>query len=445
MGWASLAVGACSRAVGADDDEPSGSGGNGGNGAATAGGSAGGGAAGTGGAIAQGASGGAAGVGSGGVARGGTTSGASGSGALGGSSGGGGSSAGSGGVSGGGTSGGGGVAVGGEGGAGAGSSGTPSVAGSAGAGASGASQGGGAGTGSGLGGGGSGNDGLLVPSQGALLGAFVGTGTWMSFEALLGRSLPIVHDFFGFYDDWVPRARTVLQSGKTPLITWEPWTNGSTGIPLDEIIGGTHDTIIRARGTAARDLGGKMFLRWGHEMNGNWYPWAGFNNGANAAATQKYIAAYRRIHDLFEAAGATNVLWVFCPNVDSVPGDAWNAWANYYPGDDYVDWMGFDGYNWGTVQSGSTWRSFSAIAGAIYPSLAGKNKPIMIAETASAEQGGDKAAWIAGILPALQTSYPAIKAFVWFEVNKETDWRVESTPGARDSFVSFANAPYMNP
>ena len=92
------------------------------------------------------------------------------------------------------------------------------------------------------------------------------------------------------------------------------------------------------------------------------------------------------------------MLWVFSPNVDSVPGDAWNQWTNYYPGDGYVDWMAFDGYNWGTVQTGSTWRSFTA-SRARSTRARGRGKPIMIPEIASAEQGGDKAAWIAAILP----------------------------------------------
>jgi beta-mannanase len=206
-----------------------------------------------------------------------------------------------------------------------------------------------------------------------------------------------------------------------------------------------HDTLIRTRAQAARDTSQKFFLRWGHEMNGNWYPWDGFHNGANAAAPTKYIAAYRHIHDLFTQTGASNVLWVFSPNADSVPGDAWNQWSNYYPGDSYVDWLGFDGYNWGTVQTGSIWRTFEAIGSSIYPSLAAKGKPLMIPETASAEQGGNKAAWISALLSTFQQSFPAIKALVWFHMNKETDWRIDSSAAAKDSFVPLANHPYFNP
>jgi len=286
---------------------------------------------------------------------------------------------------------------------------------------------------------------LLVPAQGALLGAFVGTGTVAQLETTLGRKLAISHNFYGWTDDYMTWVRSTLQTGAIPLVTWEAWTNGSTGISLDDIINGVHDTMIRARAQAAKDAGQKFFLRWGHEMNGNWYPWDGSHNGANAAAATKFIAAYKHIHDVFTSTGATNVLWVFSPNVDSVPGDTWNQWANYYPGDTYVDWMAFDGYNWGTVMTGSTWRPFADMVAAIYSGLAAKGKPIMIPETASTEMGGDKAAWISSILPALKTSFPAIKAFVWFHANKETDWRVDSSTQARAAFVPMANDPYFNP
>jgi beta-mannanase len=289
-----------------------------------------------------------------------------------------------------------------------------------------------------------GADGLLVPNRGAWLGAFVGTGTFEQLETTLGRKLAIVHHFFGWTDDWLTPIPSALSSGKIPLITWETW-NAGVGVPLDEILSGAHDSLIRSRATAAKNIGQRFFLRWGHEMNGNWYPWDGFHNGANAAAASKYIAVYRRIHDIFVAQGATNVIWVFCPNVDSVPQESWNQWANYYPGDDYVDWLAFDGYNWGSVLAGSAWQSFSAMASRIYPSLAAKNKPIMIPETASAELGGDKPAWIASVVPALASSYPNIKALVWFHMNKETDWRLDSSAATRSASIAMASASHFLP
>ena len=140
---------------------------------------------------------------------------------------------------------------------------------------------------------------LLVPAQGALLGAFVGTGTIAQLETTLGRKLAISHNFYGWTDDWTTWVRSTLDERVHPARHLGGLDERSVGIPLDDIINGAHDAMIRTRAQALQSIGQKFFLRWGHEMNGNWYPWDGSHNGASAAATAKYIAAYRHIHDLF--------------------------------------------------------------------------------------------------------------------------------------------------
>jgi len=329
------------------------------------------------------------------------------------------------------------------------SSGAPSAAGASGgtaqggAGAGGTAQGG-AGAGGTAQGGAGGVGVLLVPPSGVTFGSFVGDGDVAGLEALLGRKIAIHHNFFSWGDDYSGPMSQDFNAGRVPLVTWEAWQN-SVGTSLDQIVAGTLDSVIHRNAAAVKALRKPFFLRWGHEMNGNWYPWSGSMNGAAAGGAAKFIAAYRHIHDVFKADGALNTLWVFCPNVSSVPGDDWNGWANYYPGDDYVDWMCVDGYNWGTTMTGSSWQAFQAIFSGIYPGLAAKNKPIIVAETASTEMGGDKAAWITAILPALKGSFPAIKAFVWFDINKETDWRINSSPASQTAFVSIVSDPYFNP
>src|SRR5581483_2417544 len=115
----------------------------------------------------------------------------------------------------------------------------------------------------------------------------------------------------------------------------------------------------------------------------------------------------------------------------------------YYPGDAYVDWVGIDGYNWGTSQSWSSWQSLADIVGPVYRDYAAK-KPIMVAETASAEAGGDKAAWIQAAASSLARDFPAVRAFLWFEVSKETDWRVESSTSALAAFRTLAQSAYFS-
>src|SRR5450631_1693296 len=116
------------------------------------------------------------------------------------------------------------------------------AAGSGGTGAGGSAAGGGAGNGTSM---------LLVPAQGALLGAFVGTGTLASLEAELGRKIAINHNFVGWTDDFTTMLSGLATGGRIPLVTWEAWEN-SVGAPLTDIIGGTYDSMIRARALAVR-------------------------------------------------------------------------------------------------------------------------------------------------------------------------------------------------
>ena len=166
-------------------------------------------------------------------------------------------------------------------------------------------------------------------------------------------------------------------------------------------------------------------------------------NGASATAPQQFVATWRYLRDRFARAGATNVTWVWCPNHESVPNAAWNAPENYYPGDASVDWTCADGYNWGTSQTVATagwtsqWQSFDEIFAPIYQRITtlAPTKPMMIGEFASSEVGGDKAAWIANAATRIASpDYARIRAFVWFNVAKETDWRVESSASALASF-----------
>jgi hypothetical protein len=277
----------------------------------------------------------------------------------------------------------------------------------------------------------------LVPPAGALLGVFFGAESVAITETMLTRKVAVRLTYYAWEDDWTRgNTSTDLAAGRIPLVNWEPHTP-----TLDDIINGVHDAMLHMRASSAKALGKPFFLDWGAEMNGNWSPWSGSNNGSSGA---KYIAAYRHIHDIFVADGATNVVWAWCPNVTDEPRVAWNETMNYYPGDAYVDWTCVDGYNWGTTNGGG-WQTFPQVFTTIYAKLATKGKPILIGEMASTEEGGDKGQWIAGMVPALKSNFPLIKGLVWFDINKETDWRIASSTGSRDAFIAMGKDPYMNP
>jgi hypothetical protein len=271
---------------------------------------------------------------------------------------------------------------------------------------------------------------ILEPASGALLGIFYGAGSADETSKKLGRMLPVHLTYYAWDADWNGSAtKADLAAGRIPLVNWEPHH-----IDFHKIIDGSLDETITARANGAKALGQKFFLDFAAEMNGD-EAWGGNNPSL-------YVASYRHIHDLFIAAGATNVVWAWCPNVTDTDGSN-RSTMDYYPGDSYVDWTGVDGYNWGTTNGG--WQSFQRVFKNIYPLLAAKKKPIIIGEMSSAEAGGDKGKWIDEIVPTLRTSFPLIKCVIWFDINKEADWRISSSGGSETSFVRMAKDPFFNP
>jgi hypothetical protein len=271
---------------------------------------------------------------------------------------------------------------------------------------------------------------ILEPASGALLGLFYGAGSIDQVRAKLGVT-PIIHLTYYRWDaDWTGSVTQAdLAAGRIPLVNWEPHK-----IDFAKIIDGSLDATVEARAKGSKALGKKFFLDFAAEMNGD-EAWSG-NNAV------LYVAAYRHIHDMFVAAGATNVVWAWCPNVTDTEGGN-RTTMDYYPGDAYVDWTGVDGYNWGTKNGG--WQSFHQVFHDIYPLLAAKKKPILIGEMASGEAGGDKAKWIDAIIPTLRTEFPLIKGVVWFDINKEEDWRISSSAGSEAAFIRMAKDSYFNP
>jgi hypothetical protein len=177
-------------------------------------------------------------------------------------------------------------------------------------------------------------------------------------------------------------------------------------------------------------------------MNGTWYSWGGPNNGGEFGGAAAYIAAWRHVHDIFVDQGAVNVVWVWCVNQSDVPGAAWNHWTNYYPGDSYVDWVGIDAYNWGNINGG--WRSMSTLLGASAYEDYADRKPIMIAETASGEGGGDKAQWIYEAGTDIKTSFPSVQAVVWFDAaGTNENWAIDSSTAAFTAYRSVGEDAYF--
>jgi len=236
----------------------------------------------------------------------------------------------------------------------------------------------------------------------------------------------------------------VARLGMMPIVAWEPWdfsaepkTDRLRGAQpkyrLNRIIAGDYDSYIRSWARGVKTLDYTIGMRFAHEMNGYWYPWAEQVNGNRPG---DYVKTWRHVHDIFTAEGATNVVWIWSPNV-SYPNSA--PLAELYPGDRYVDWVGFSGY-YGTAGV-ENYKTFDEIfASSVDEVRAFTARPIVITETGASDTAGRKAEWITQLFASLPR-YPEIIGVIWQEATKEVDWRVAASPAASAAFAAGAADP----
>jgi hypothetical protein len=267
-----------------------------------------------------------------------------------------------------------------------------------------------------------------------------------TFEAEAGRSASMVQFFQPFADcdpdcSFYPFPTEPVESirahGSIPVLSWSsqaiPSSLSEPDFQLGDVIEGRYDDFIREFAEDARDWGHPFFLRFDWEMNGFWFPW---NEGVNGNTAGQYVAAWRHVHDIFTAVGATNATWVWCPNVDLY--DSLTPLGKLYPGDSYVDWTGLDGFNWGRRRGSPGWQTFDQVFEHTYKRIVTRvapAKPMMLAELASNKNGGDKPAWIEDMLATVRHDYRRIRALVWYDVeDRGTNWPIERRPADYQAF-----------
>jgi len=273
--------------------------------------------------------------------------------------------------------------------------------------------------------------------------------TW---EGKTGHKVHRVQHFYDFGAPnylWRTEIPTVLNAGYKVVLTMQPRVGANDPYThLRDIYTGVMDPYIDATINGIKNNiqagfpNADIWMRFGHEMNGDWYPWgSGFNQGTTTRhlgnTPQDYINAYRHVVDRFRVAGlASNMVkWVFSPNVWST-----DNFSQFYPGDSYVDMISVSGFNFGTqttLHPNLTWQTFNQIHQYTYNSLTTLHptKPYFIAGISCAELGHpantSKAAWIDDMSNQLATAYPKMIGVFWFDVNKkragEADWRIDSS------------------
>lgn len=270
------------------------------------------------------------------------------------------------------------------------------------------------------------------------------------------------------YTSWNPDQHFILfhhqlpniwNNGNVPLITWEPSNPSHAESPDDIealIAAGEYDAYITewatdlkvflagGDGVFGNDDDRRAYLSLGHEMNGVWYPWSG--------APAQYIAMWQRVHDRFAVLGIDehHLQWIW--TVNNVDIGAFTA-EEYYPGNDYVDWVGINGYNWGRTPAASNWFEPARVYGDMLMRMRAlsDNKPVAFTEVGVATDGSAEALagkniWITQLYTYVRQQ--GIGLVNWFNEDKSGyDWQMfeglygtDSLPSGEQAFPAYKDA-----
>jgi mannan endo-1,4-beta-mannosidase len=269
--------------------------------------------------------------------------------------------------------------------------------------------------------------GLLDPASGKYLGVEA-SGAPDSLSPVSTFATAVGHkpDMIGQYIGWgspfdAHAASTAWSYGALYFMSWEPYDT-----TVADIAAGDSNSYITSFATSVRALDIPVALSFGHEMNGNWYPW-----GTTGTTPAQFVAAWRLIYAIFAGVGATNVIWVWNPNdIYPVPQVQLQP---YWPGDAYVDWVGITGY---FATTGP--QTFATLYEPTIDQIREfTSKPFIIAETA-VENGPNDVACVSALLQTV-TANSDVLGLIWFDYDKDgVDWRVESRPAIQAAFAQDA-------
>lgn len=285
-----------------------------------------------------------------------------------------------------------------------------------------------------------------------------------SYEQVVNKSATWVYFSHNWYHDrrfpiatvtWIrdagsiPYIRLMLRSDAVS-------NHAESTFTLDRIVSGDFDDDLHEWARAAHYFKSPLIAEFGTEVNGEWFPWNGVWNGGDAMddyrdlslpdGPERFRDAYRRIIQINRDEGANNVLWVFHVNNQDVPNESWNHLEQYYPGDEWIDWIGVSVYGAQTPLD-DEWPSFRDEMDAVYPRLVtlSPDKPIVLLEfgVTAGNPLGDQAEWAGAALTDLaKRRWPHVIGFSWWnehwqnddDPEHDTSMRVQDNPQLADVF-----------
>jgi hypothetical protein len=295
-----------------------------------------------------------------------------------------------------------------------------------------------------------------VPASGAYFGTWRGPGPGRSTSSAqnladaeddVGRQYAIDRRFYRWGTDLPTEYdRDTADAGRIPMISLRSRDHDTDEyIPWADIAAGGQDEYIEHIARNFEEWDQPMFFIFDAEPE---------SQLEQSGSPEDFVAAWRHIAAKFDDAGADRVSFMFTTTAYSFTPESGQAEevASMYPGDDVVDWIASDPYNF--FKDGD-WIPLSDEIQPWYVWATGNHpsKPLAFSEWGSKEDPDDpnrKAAWFHEALDSLRTQYPGVKAVVYFDERKEergtvNDWRIDTSSESLAAFKAIAADPYFHP
>lgn len=267
-------------------------------------------------------------------------------------------------------------------------------------------------------------------------------------DAIEGRQ-GLEFDIISFYLAWTKESveafpdeimTRIYAKDAIPMITWEPWASplevddpsgelNKEKKVLKHITEGRFDSYIKAFANHLKTYDKPVYLRFAHEFDNPQYPWS----GAGDNTPLEFVEAWQHVYGLIKSQQADKVMMV------------WNPWKahgmeDYYPGDEFVDWVGVTALNYGELNPDQRYYSFKELYQEFHEGLhAFTRKPVMLAEFGSVKTGNRQNEWITDAIQSVKSEFKEISAVVLFNSaydkniplneqyeHKYIDWTVDS-------------------
>lgn len=225
------------------------------------------------------------------------------------------------------------------------------------------------------------------------------------FNDLIGKKHAMYFMYRRYGESFPYRfADDLKKNGAALQIAWEP----------DSLNDVQDDEYLAEFGTGIKKSGIPVFIRFASEMNGSWVPYT----GNPTLYKQKFRLVSSRLKEL-----APNAVMVWSPN--SMPEKPID---DYYPGKEYVDWVGVNFYavmyNDADRARAADWKYPTDSIDYVYNKYS-PNHPIMISEWAASHRSNidanDRAEFaeqkIREFFRTVPVKYPRLKCASWLSFN----------------------------